>query len=274
MARILTEEYRAGAYTCVMHCFSSGAGLAAPRSISASTCRCRASPPSRKPRSARDLRRAPGRPHPRGDRQPLSRPPALSRQAQRTGLYRAHRARRRRGLRPDGGRVRRRHQANFDRLFTRPPLGEGGLSMAELRFTILGCGSSGGVPRLGGHWGDCDPDNPRNTRRRCSCWCSASTRAGAHNRLIDTSPDLRQQLLDAGIGRLDAVIYTHSHADHVHGLDDLRQDDRLQHAPAPAGLGRRTDAERPSAPLRLRLRAARGQRLSRRSSTCMPSTAT
>jgi phosphoribosyl 1,2-cyclic phosphate phosphodiesterase len=95
--------------------------------------------------------------------------------------------------------------------------------MAELRFTILGCGSSGGVPRLGGHWGDCDPAEPRNTRRRCSCWCSASTRAG-----ITARPDrhlarpARSSLLDAGIGRLDGVIYTHSHADHVHGLDDLR----------------------------------------------------
>jgi phosphoribosyl 1,2-cyclic phosphate phosphodiesterase len=112
--------------------------------------------------------------------------------------------------------------ANFDRLFTRPPLGEGGLSMAELRFTILGCGSSGGVPRLGGHWGDCDPDEPRNTRRRCSMLVQRFDEGGETAVLIDTSPDLRQQLLDTGIGRLDGVIYTHSHADHVHGLDDLR----------------------------------------------------
>jgi phosphoribosyl 1,2-cyclic phosphate phosphodiesterase len=94
--------------------------------------------------------------------------------------------------------------------------------MAELRFTILGCGSSGGVPRLGGHWGDCDPDNPRNTRRRCSLLVERETEDGTTTVLIDTSPDLRAQLLDAGIGRLDAVIYTHAHADHVHGLDDLR----------------------------------------------------
>jgi phosphoribosyl 1,2-cyclic phosphate phosphodiesterase len=101
-------------------------------------------------------------------------------------------------------------------------MGEGGLSMAELRFTILGCGSSGGVPRLGGHWGDCDPDEPRNTRRRCSVLVQRFDEGGETAVLIDTSPDLRQQLLDAGIGRLDGVIYTHSHADHVHGLDDLR----------------------------------------------------
>ncbi|MBE0454051.1 MBL fold metallo-hydrolase [Roseovarius autotrophicus] len=94
--------------------------------------------------------------------------------------------------------------------------------MGELRFTILGCGSSGGVPRLGGHWGDCDPANPRNTRRRCSMLIERETGGGVTRVLIDTSPDLRAQLLDAGIGTLDAVAYTHAHADHVHGIDDLR----------------------------------------------------
>jgi phosphoribosyl 1,2-cyclic phosphate phosphodiesterase len=94
--------------------------------------------------------------------------------------------------------------------------------MAELRFTILGCGSSGGVPRLGGHWGECDPTNPRNTRRRCSILIERETEDGVTRVLIDSSPDLRAQLLDAGIGALDAVVYTHSHADHVHGIDDLR----------------------------------------------------
>lgn len=94
--------------------------------------------------------------------------------------------------------------------------------MAQLRFTILGCGSSGGVPRLGGHWGDCDPNNPKNTRRRCSMLVERIGEEGTTCVLIDTSPDLRSQLLDAGIGALDAVAYTHSHADHVHGIDDLR----------------------------------------------------
>ncbi len=94
--------------------------------------------------------------------------------------------------------------------------------MAERRFTILGCGSSGGVPRLGGHWGDCDPENPKNTRRRCSLLIEQEGEDGATRILIDTSPDLRAQLLEAGVGHLDAVVYTHSHADHVHGIDDLR----------------------------------------------------
>ena len=94
--------------------------------------------------------------------------------------------------------------------------------MAEMRFTILGCGSSGGVPRLGGHWGDCDPDNPKNYRRRCSLLVEREGPDGITTVLIDTTPDLRSQLLDTGTGRLDGVVYTHAHADHVHGIDDLR----------------------------------------------------
>ncbi|WP_120501422.1 MBL fold metallo-hydrolase [Roseovarius sp. EL26] len=94
--------------------------------------------------------------------------------------------------------------------------------MAELRFTLLGTGSSGGVPRLGGVWGDCDPDNPKNRRRRCSMLIERITEAGVTRVLIDTSPDMRQQLLDAEVGTLDGVAFTHAHADHIHGIDDLR----------------------------------------------------
>jgi phosphoribosyl 1,2-cyclic phosphate phosphodiesterase len=92
-----------------------------------------------------------------------------------------------------------------------------------LRFTILGCGSSGGVPRLGNDWGACDPADPRNRRRRCSALVERDGPGGTTRVLIDTAPDMREQLLDAGVGLLDAVVYTHAHADHVHGLDDLRQ---------------------------------------------------
>ena len=94
--------------------------------------------------------------------------------------------------------------------------------MGEMRFTILGCGSSGGVPRLGGVWGDCDPNNPKNNRRRCSMLVERDGPDGTTTVLIDTTPDLRSQLLDTGTGRLDGVVWTHSHADHVHGIDDLR----------------------------------------------------
>ena len=104
----------------------------------------------------------------------------------------------------------------------RPAVHQGGAVMDQLHVTILGCGSSGGVPRLGGDWGDCDPNNPKNARRRCSLLVSRTNGLGTTRVLIDTSPDLRMQLLDAGVGQLDAVIYTHAHADHVHGIDDLR----------------------------------------------------
>ncbi|MFZ1469308.1 MAG: MBL fold metallo-hydrolase [Paracoccaceae bacterium] len=95
--------------------------------------------------------------------------------------------------------------------------------MARLIFTILGCGSSGGVPRIGGDWGVCDPENPKNRRRRCSLLVQRETTAGTTTVLIDTSPDMREQLLDAGVDALDAVVYTHAHADHMNGIDDLRQ---------------------------------------------------
>jgi len=91
-----------------------------------------------------------------------------------------------------------------------------------MRVTILGCGSSGGVPRLGGDWGACDPSEPRNARSRCSALFERITPAGRTAVLIDTSPDMRSQLLRANVGRLDGVLYTHAHADHVHGIDDLR----------------------------------------------------
>jgi len=95
----------------------------------------------------------------------------------------------------------------------------------RLRFTILGCGSSGGVPRIGPDgpfWGACDPANPRNTRRRCALLIQRAGAGGTTSVLVDAGPDVRQQLIDAGEGRLDAVVITHDHADHCHGLDDLR----------------------------------------------------
>ncbi len=92
-----------------------------------------------------------------------------------------------------------------------------------IRATILGCGSSGGVPRLGNRWGACDPANPRNRRRRCSLLVERDGPDGTTQVLIDTGPDLVPQMLDAGVATLDAVVYTHAHADHVHGIDDLRQ---------------------------------------------------
>lgn len=94
----------------------------------------------------------------------------------------------------------------------------------KLRATILGSGSSGGVPRIGGHWGACDPAEPRNRRRRCSLlveqWNDDPTQKTTV--LVDTSPDMRDQLIDANVSWIDGVLYTHDHADQSHGIDDLR----------------------------------------------------
>jgi phosphoribosyl 1,2-cyclic phosphate phosphodiesterase len=91
-----------------------------------------------------------------------------------------------------------------------------------LTFTILGCGSSMGVPRPALGWGACDPNNPKNRRRRTSLLIERRGPNGRTRVLIDTSPDLREQLLDANVDWLDGVLMTHEHADHCHGIDDLR----------------------------------------------------
>ena len=87
-----------------------------------------------------------------------------------------------------------------------------------MRVTILGCGPSGGVPLIGNDWGECDPRNPRNRRRRASIL----VQQGDATLLVDTSPDMRVQLLDAHVARLDAILFTHAHADHCHGIDEVR----------------------------------------------------
>jgi len=89
-------------------------------------------------------------------------------------------------------------------------------------FTILGCGSSGGVPRLGGDWGQCNPENPKNRRMRCAALVEKRTAQGTTSVLIDTGPDVREQLLSVRARCLDGVLFTHDHADHTHGIDDLR----------------------------------------------------
>lgn len=95
----------------------------------------------------------------------------------------------------------------------------------RIKMTLLGTGSSGGVPRVGGDWGACDPSEPKNRRRRCSAlmetW-QADTPDARTTVLIDTSPDMREQLLDAEVTRLDAILFTHDHADQTHGIDDVR----------------------------------------------------
>ena len=101
---------------------------------------------------------------------------------------------------------------------------------------MLGCGGSGGVPQVGNRWGACDPANPRNRRRRSSILVEAEGVVV----LVDTSPDLREQLIDAHVQRVDAVVYTHGHADHLHGIDDLRGLNRVMKQPIPVWADRGT----------------------------------
>lgn len=110
--------------------------------------------------------------------------------------------------------------------------------MTTLKAVILGCGSSGGVPRAGGpdgagDWGSCDPKEPKNRRSRCSLLVERTSAAGSTYALVDTSPDLRAQLLAAKVPRVDAVLYTHDHADQTHGIDDLRAIALAQRARVP-----------------------------------------
>jgi len=96
--------------------------------------------------------------------------------------------------------------------------------MSDLyRFTILGCGSSPGVPRVGNDWGACDPQEPRNRRLRASLLIERIGAGGVTRVVVDTGPDFRQQMLAAGVPFAEGVVYTHPHADHIHGIDELRQ---------------------------------------------------
>ncbi len=110
----------------------------------------------------------------------------------------------------------------------------------SLRLTILGCGSSAGVPRPALGWGACDPNEPKNRRRRCSVLFEQVAPQGVTRVLIDTSPDLREQLLDANVERLDAVFLTHEHADQTHGMDDLRSLFHAQRSRIPTYLNDET----------------------------------
>jgi phosphoribosyl 1,2-cyclic phosphate phosphodiesterase len=93
---------------------------------------------------------------------------------------------------------------------------------ATIEAVILGCGSSGGVPRADGNWGACDPAEPKNRRTRCSMLVRRLGEGAPTTVLVDTAPELRQQTAAAGVKHLDAVLYTHDHADQVHGIDDVR----------------------------------------------------
>jgi phosphoribosyl 1,2-cyclic phosphate phosphodiesterase len=99
----------------------------------------------------------------------------------------------------------------------------------SLKLTILGCGTSSGVPRIGNDWGSCDPQEPKNRRTRVSILIESPTT----RLLVDTSPDMRAQLLAADVIQIDAILWTHDHADHSHGLDDVRQLYHHRRTPVP-----------------------------------------
>jgi phosphoribosyl 1,2-cyclic phosphate phosphodiesterase len=96
-----------------------------------------------------------------------------------------------------------------------------------MKITILGCGTSSGVPSIGNNWGACDPSESKNHRLRVSILVEE----GDTTLLVDTSPDMRQQLLNCNLQKLDGVLYTHAHADHCHGIDDLRSINWLTQKP-------------------------------------------
>ncbi len=116
--------------------------------------------------------------------------------------------------------IARQTTENFFRLFSKVPADES--RRMTLTLTILGCGSSAGVPRPALGWGACDPSNPKNRRRRCSLLVERTSGEGVTRIVIDTAPDLREQLIDAKVDHIDAVFLTHEHADQTHGMDDLR----------------------------------------------------
>ena len=154
--------------------------------------------------------------------------------------------------------ISRQTTENFFRLFSKVPAPKAGMT---LTLTILGCGSSAGVPRPALGWGACDPNNPKNRRRRCSLLVERTADDGVTHIVIDTSPDLREQLIDAEVDHIDAVFLTHEHADQTHGIDDLRSVVLHQRRRIPVYLNQST-AERYPAAVFLLFRLAAGQRLS------------
>ena len=226
VARILEEETKKGAFPFVLHCFTGGPELARRGVALGGTISFSGVITFKNSGALRDIAAASAaRPAAGRDRRALSRAGAFAGAYQRAcqcGAYRGpprqHSRCERRGDRPC-------HHREF-----RPPFQEGaGLGACRsvhrpmtLTLTILGCGTSGGVPRIGNHWGACDPSNPKNRRRRCSVLVQKAGVEGTTNVLVDTSPDVREQLLDVKVGWLDGVLYTHDHADHCHGIDDLR----------------------------------------------------
>ena len=215
-AAILSEEMGKGVFTGVIHCFTASQefaeialGLGFYISLSGILTF----------KNARDLQAtaatfAAGGPAARRDRRAVPGAGAAPRARLRARLRRRH-------ARVPGAAARHGHRASERNDFVQLPVAV--RQSPPVKVTILGSGTSSGVPRIGNVWGSCDPADPRNRRRRASILVETETT----RILVDTSPDMREQLLSAGVEAIDAVIWTHDHADHCHGIDDLRQ---LYHA--------------------------------------------
>ena len=258
--RILEDEVAKGPFRAVLHCYTGGRELAMKAiglGLSISFTGILTFKKSRSP--ARSRRRTPGRSHHGRNRLALSGARQVSRQAQRTVL----RGRSRKSAGGDARRLAGRDFAPDDGKLLpaifKSAVAEG--CRMTVTLTILGCGSSAGVPRPALGWGACDPNNPKNRRRRCSLLVERTGAHGTTRIVIDTSPDLREQLIDANVDHIDAVFLTHEHADQTHGIDDLRS---VVHAPASAhsGLFQPIDRQRHHGAVLLLLHLARGQRLS------------
>ena len=215
-ARILEEEVAKGPFRAVLHCYTGGRELAMKAIALGLSISFTGILTFKKSESLRELAaRTAGRPHHGRDRRAVSRARQVPRQAQRAVLC----GRSRQGA---GGNPRRFAGGDFaaDHGKLLPPVRKG--AGMTLTLTILGCGSSAGVPRPALGWGACDPNNPKNRRRRCSLLVERTSEQGTTRIVIDTSPDLREQLIDAKVDHIDAVFLTHEHADQTHGIDDLR----------------------------------------------------
>ena len=110
-----------------------------------------------------------------------------------------------------------------------------------MKITILGCGTSSGVPQLDNGWGQCDPNNPKNYRMRCSAYIETTNKNGDDVAfLVDTGPDLRAQILQHNIQKIDAILYTHPHSDHLHGIDEIRWVNMMMNQDMPAYMDENT----------------------------------
>ncbi len=235
IARILQEERDAGGdFDFLLHCFSSSRRLAEVAIRMGGYVSFSGILTFPKSNELRDDRaRSSGRAPAGRDRRALSRPGAGARQAERAGQCAPHRVGAGGASRCHARRLGRPHHRQFP-----APVSESRL----MRVVLLGCGASAGVPMIGGadgggDWGQCDPAEPRNRRTRSSIIIES---AAGQRLLVDTGPDLRTQLLACRIPRVDAILYTHAHADHITGLDDVRILNRIAGRPLDAFATRRT----------------------------------